>query len=303
MQVQSVNSNINRVKFGSEDQLEKAVALVNMDDVQIRQMSLLKTKQEQGKQKNYLKSLWFAFPLAATVSSFILKNEGYVKTAIMDSKKNILSVAEKPLTGKFSSKLSAAGNTAMFWGGVLLVSGIYNSVKKAIVSKSEKMQNFERNHPFASLVADIGLFLGTLSLAKKGADKVANKIIAKSPEFVKGLNKNIANAKNWLDTTKINTKVLPKFSEYFAKLSKKAPFVAELGVAAVSVAPIIVLVNSLLKASKQNRDFNNSFWNNYRTFKEEQFQIAKHTTNVLSTRNDILKKDSPVGDEVEEFIK
>ncbi|HNW26428.1 MAG TPA: hypothetical protein PKI94_06530 [Candidatus Gastranaerophilaceae bacterium] len=280
MQVQSINSNINRVKFGSEEQFDKDLSFINLDDIQLSRLSLLKAKEEQGKKRNPLKSLLITLPLVDIASKFIMQSGGIVHDGNINIH-NRTYEKFKILPGSLSKKMSAAGHAAMKWGGVLLVLGIYNSIKDAVVSKSEKLQNIEKNHPFASMLADIGLFLGSLSLAEKGANKIAEKMVIKTPDLLEKVGKKVSSAKVWLDKTSINTKVLPKVSELFGRLSKKSPLLATFGLVAVAAAPYIVIVNSLFKISKQNRDFNNNYLNNYRNMKEGQLQLSKTYLNKV----------------------
>lgn len=293
MQVQSVNSKINKTNFGSSSQLDKALEFINMNNSQINQMALQKTNEEQAKKKNYLKSLLITLPLVDTLSKFIMQNGGIMTEGKINFN-NKMYDNFKVLPGSLSQKMSAAGHTAMKWGGVILVLGIYNSIKNAVVSKSEKMQNFEKRHPLASMFADLGMFLATLSLAEKGSNKIAEKMINKTPGFIAKVSTKVSNVKSWLDTTTVNTKVLPKISELFGRLSKKAPLLAAAGTLTLLAAPWIVIFNSIVKASKQNREYNAKFLNNYLAIKENQIDTARHISNMLSVSNNILNKDSAI---------
>lgn len=276
MQVQSINSSFNRVKFGLKNSEKETFVLRDMDDKQIKYLAAWKTAEEQPKRKNPLKSLLITLPLVDTVSKFIMKNGGTQSIIVNDFSSKVSTIVHEIIPGSLSQKMSAAGHTAMKWGGVLLVLGAYNSIKNAIVSRSEKLQNIESKHPVLSMFADIGLFLGSLSLAEKGANKVAEKILKKTPKLVETMGEKVFSAKKWLDKTYVNTKVLPKISKLVEKVGKKAPLLAIAGLMAVATAPYIVILNGLLKASNQNRKLNKDFWEkynkNYRDLKAEQLQ-------------------------------
>ncbi len=249
MAIKPIGNNISGVNFTSNNDegasiaRAKAIAFVNMDDAQLKNLAYVASFDKKHKKSSNASAL-LALPIVAGLSKGILT------------------------PGKLSGKTIAAAKTGANWGFGLIVLGVYNSIKKAVASKSPKVQEFESNHPLASLALDLVVLAGALTLGSKGLTKIRAKIVAKLP-------KEIAATKIMLDKTKINTKYLPKITEHVSKIAQTAPWAVKAGAFVVDNAVYIPLMAGFLKSSNNIKQQHEKIRNNYYQLKEAQSEIAK----------------------------
>jgi len=268
MRIQSIGNNRINVKFSSDADTERAKAFVNMDDSQLKTLAYLanRDKSTEKKTKNSINSTLYALPIAASLSSGILTK------------------------GKLGTRVLATGKTAANWGFGLLVLSALNLAKKAVVSRSEKLQQLENNHPIISLIADLGLFMGVLALGAKCARNVGAKIFEKTPKTVLKLFTKLQNAKRLINKTKLNTKVLPSIIAGVAKIATRAPWAVAAGATIVANSVYILFLAGIIKGTKCAKQEQMRVENNFKSLKLAQLDTAKHLTNVLAEKNDTCVK-------------
>lgn len=278
MQVQSIGNNI---RFSSDANTEKAKAFVNMNDSQIKTMAYIaaQDKNTEKKSKKSIISSLYALPVVASISSGILTK------------------------GRLGTRAVATGKTAASWGGALLVLGGYNAVKNAVVSRSEKLQKAEQENPLLSLIADVGLFIGALSLGTKGARKAGAKLLEKSPNLALNAFTKLQDTKRLINKSMLNKKVLPAILNGVSKLEKKAPWAVAAGTTVIANSVLITFLTGILRGNSHVKQTNKEIEKNYKELKEAQINTAKHLTNVLSVRNDVLAQDSPIAAELNEHVR
>ena len=267
MQVQTIGNNMASVKFSADPSTEKAKACVNMNDSQLKTFAYI-AAQDKNSEKNNRKSIistLYALPLAASISTGILTK------------------------GKLGTRAVASAKEAGKWGFALLALGAFNTAKNAVVSRSKKLKEFENNHPIASTLTDVGLFVGALTLGTKGAKAIAAKIATKSPKITTMLFTKLQNAKRFINNSMINKKVLPSILNNVAKLEKKAPWAVAAGTAVVANSVLILFLAGMLRGNSNEKQTKKNIENNYRDLKKAQLETAKRLTNVLAQDSSIVK--------------
>lgn len=290
MQVQALGNNNSSVNFGENankdlaaKRRERAIHFVNMNDQDLMTLAYLNSYKQNKKthdnNKKNMTRVLYAMPFIAGLSDGILKK------------------------GSLSSKIKAGGSTTAGWGFGLLALGVFDAVKKKLVSKSETLTNFEHNHPGLALLADIGMFIGVAVLAFKGVDKFSAKIMEKYPKLQKDVVNLAEMAKTRINNSKMNNKVLNNLKNFAEEFSEKAPLAASVGRFVVDNAVWAVLFGSIFRSSSNVKQQKERVANTYNALKAEQTRCAKHLVNSLSVENSILAKDSPVAEEVKEVFE
>lgn len=281
MQIQSIQNNRTNVRFSSDKDVEKAKAFVNMDDSQLRTLAYIKAqdKNEEKKSKKSIISTLYAIPLVDSLSSGILTR------------------------GRLGTRATATATTAARWGVALAVLGGYNAAKNAVVSRSEKLQNFEQNNPVISLLADVGVLMGALSLGTKGATKLGLKALGKAPKLTETLFIGLQNTKRIINKSMLNKKALPFIMKNVAKLEKKAPWAVAAGANIIANSVLITFLAGIFHGNSQVKQLKKDVEQNYKDLKTAQLNTSKHLTNVLSVKNDVLAQDSPIASELNEHVR
>lgn len=300
MALNSINNQTSNLSFKGKTEVDtdkriRAQAFVNMSDDQLKQIALAKAVEKHNHREHKGSSLLtslYALPLVDIAAKTVL---------------------EKGEAGNvLSAKVKTAARTGAGWAGGLALIGVYNIGKKFVVSKSSTLQNFEQNHPVANFLLDIGALFVGFGYAVKGHAVLKNKLtkaFPKAAEFLKGKGEKFT---NWLDKTVINTKVLPKISEFAQKTREKAPFIGKVGDFVANNALWIAFFGGVFHDShknvKEQQRFGKDFEHTYEKLKDAQLKTAKHMTNVLSVERDVLaQKDieesqTPIADELKEHM-
>lgn len=260
MQVQPISNVTSNVKFGSMYSQEYRDALtdfVNMGDCELAAYAQSDASRQYTR-KNHEKTMntvLYSLPVVAGLSSGILHK------------------------GSLGSKTAVALGSGASWGFALALLGVYDSAKKAIFSKSEKLQNFEQNNPALSLLADLGLFWGVLTVGNKAVAKGWPKLLEKAPNLATKALGFAGNVVSKIDNSFLNKKVLTRLSETAANLSKKAHWLSAAGSVVVLTSPIILLAAGIMRGVSSAAQENNHVHNNYKRLKAEQFEVAKALLN------------------------
>ena len=138
--------------------------------------------------------------------------------------------------GSLKNKVLTGGKQLKDWGIFLVVANLYHSAINKIVSKSETLQNFKENSPFAfgitNTVLGVTAGISGIHLVNKGCQKFISPII---PQQVKEFTKGLANS---MDNSSVGQSVnegMKRFAKNYPKITKT------FGVAAVWTLPILCL--------------------------------------------------------------
>lgn len=270
--VQNINSSVG---FKSNDDLEKANAFVKMDDAQLKRLaakiSYNKKEQKEKTRKTIMATFW------AIPAFDILANGVLAKNAVFTEGKDVAAVVvEKatPLSTKAHSALRSAGT----WGLALGVFALYKSIKRAVAPESENPKNRRFKNPVTSILIDIGLMLGGITLLSAGI----RDIMKQFPEKIDKMKNKYVEKLSKLDKTNFNTKTMPELR----KLAEKFPRSAATGRFLLANSIWIILGMGIYKL------FNNSFEERkkidktYRELKVCQNQTAKALDKISKVKND-----------------
>lgn len=260
MQVQPISNVASNVKFGSiysQEYRDTLTDLVNMDDSELATIAQLQAARHNNRKSHEktMNTVLYSLPIVAGLSSGILHK------------------------GSLGSKTAVALGSGASWGFALALLGVYDFAKKAIFSKSEKLQNFEQNNPALSLLADLGLFWGVLTIGNKAVAKGWPKLLEKAPNLATKALGLAGNVVSKLDNSSLNKKVLTRLAATAANFSKKAPWLSAAGSAVLGCSTIIVLLAGLMRGVSSAAQENNRVHNNYKRLKANQFEIAKALAN------------------------
>lgn len=277
MQVKSVENANQRVKFKSRENMQMASAFVNMNDDQLKDLAYISANNgADKKRKKSVLATFYAMPVVATIASGILPTKYSKKYGFFNL--HNASLGERAIS---------AGKTAGSWAMILTAIGIYNTAKKAVVSDSKGLQNFNQNHPVLSFIGDIGIILGGLALATKGIRKLGGN---KEIPFVK-LKRRILEGKNWINNTKLNKEILPILSEGASKLSEKLPRISNITKGLIANSVLIAFAASLVNIFRLSNRDHKKIEKNYNDLKDAQLKTAKELTKALTAERDILAKE------------
>lgn len=283
MQIQSIgNQNIG---FKSKNKMEEASAFVNLDDSELRQLAYASSddNKENKKQSNSITRTLCAIPIVDTIASGILAQ----KIVLNANSGEILETCKPAL----STKVHAAGNTAIGWAVALGFVGLYNAVKNSVVSKSPSLQRFNNEHPVGAFITDVGLILGGFILGGFGLAKLHNNIKEKHPERIVEGQEHLKQLHEKMDNTKFNKETLPKITAKLAEFEEKMPRLFKAGKFALANSMWILAGVAILQTIKHSGDRQEKIDQNYQTLKMAQLQTAKHLVNTLSVERDVLAQN------------
>lgn len=227
--------------------------------VQASDEDLYNLAERQVKKKGSFASFAVSCAAVDAVSNGILKS--HVKV----NKNGVESVIKAPL----SAKIGAGMNSLKSWGVGFLAAGALVGLKYKLCEKSDKVQNFEQNHPIISLCADVAV-LALGYKACKGASKKAN--LGKKLEKVsKPVQDKISKLSAKLDSSKIATKITNACGSFSNSVNKKFPALAQTGRILLANSVLLMLMGGTLKLTKQNREIQE----NYMALKDIQTQLKE----------------------------
>lgn len=271
MQINAIGNSNSSVGFGSrrEDNLKRASAFVNMDDAELREMTYVMTYDKNQRKKDKKASLraFYAIPVVDVIAKGILEN------------------------GKLGEKALKSTKVAGGWIGALAVLGLYNTAKKAIMKKSENLNNSSKNNPLTSLVVDLAIFAGALIGGRRVLGKLQGKLYNVNHKPFQAINSGIKSAVTMLNESKFSTKVMPKISERIATFTNNNPRIASFGESALRNAVWITFGLGLLSTSHRSKKQQAKLENNFQELKQAQAQVAKHLSNQLGVERDVLAQD------------
>lgn len=274
MQILSVGNSKTSFGHTRKEKMAEAYEFANMDDNQVRELAYKLSYDEKEAKKNQRKVMarFNAIPLVDTIAGGLLAG-GFLKGSTA-----------------LSTRAKAAGKRAAGWAGIIALVGAYSGVKKGLNASSEKMERFDKNHPVASFMLDLGLIFATTGALLAGGKKVLNKF----PNAVSEFKQKVASVAKKIDTSKFSREKLPIIEEKLAGFAEKHPKLAKAGEKMLEQNVWIGLGLGFLAAiglaGKENSKVNNT----YKELKEAQLETAKKLTNVLGAQRDALAQNQVI---------
>jgi hypothetical protein len=179
----------------------------------------------------------------------------------------LATLAQIGKASRVSKLLTVAGSVGS-WTAALVGIDAFFGIKDKVVKSSEKLRNFESNHPIASTIATIGACFGSLALASRGLNKLANKFLPKfEAKYGEKLTKNTEKLVKTLAEKLDNSMVLNKLSELGAKVPSA---IKSAGKFAAANAPLALVCASLAHSFNHKNVKNNVAVRNFEILKHEQ---------------------------------
>lgn len=105
--------------------------------------------------------------------------------------------------GNLSTKLAKSASTAGKYALAFTAGAVVFGLKNAINKKSEKLNNFDKNHPSLSFAADLAAVFTAFAYGKKGINKVSEILKLNGSNAIKSAKTTVKNA---LNNSFVNTK-------------------------------------------------------------------------------------------------
>lgn len=254
MQIQSLGSQKANIKFSSDADIEKAVALVSADDSELQTLAYLAAadKENQKRHHNSLINSFYFLPVVDTIASGILPHR----------------------YSTLSDRVKASGSNAASWGLIIAALGAFDAAKKIFSSSSPGVKKFENDNPVASFFVDIVAIIGGLAIG--GA--LFKRFM---PDKIKDLGDRFIAKVDKLDETKLNKKVLPKVTEKVTNFIDRFPKIAGTGKFVLRNLVLIYFGVSLLKMFNRSSHEQKQIENNYNELKMQQAEAAQYLANKL----------------------
>lgn len=141
---------------------------------------------------------------------------------------------------------SHLGTRLLTWGALMGFSNIVSKGINKITAKSQTLTDFNEKHPAAKSIADIGVLLGSYSLAKTGISRLIKKIPEKN---ILEYTKKITSIRNKIDSSKLAEKVYTPLVQNIQNFMSKH---TKLSGALKSITPYIIpafFISTIIKAS------------------------------------------------------
>ena len=120
--------------------------------------------------------------------------------------------------GNLSVKLQKGVNSAAMWASAFAAGYIVSGVKKAINSRSEFFDNFDKKHAVAGTAIDFAAIYGTFALILNSARVLKNTIAAKFPAAASKISSGVKEpVKNLLNKSLLNKKLVLPVETYLDK--------------------------------------------------------------------------------------
>lgn len=284
MQVQSIGNKGLDVNFKSGINIEKASAFVNANDSELKSIAYVSSidKKDDRKKAKSINRIFYSIPIIDTIASGVLVNRS----------KNLSkeAIAELRHSG-LKTRLKAAGKTAGAWGGVIAAVTFFNLAKSALTSKSDKAKKFEHRNPLTSFALDLGVIFGGMALGERAINKLSSVAVKKNPKPFNAFHDFKTKIGKIVSESKLNTKVLPKVTEFVSKYADKFPKTATASRFALKNSMWILLGAGLIKMAHSAKEKRNKIERNYHQLKTAQFEVSKHLVNALGVERDVLAQD------------
>lgn len=131
-----------------------------------------------------------------------------------------IDIAASTLTkrGNLSAKLLKGTKSAAMWGSAFAAGSVVSGVKKAVNSRSEFFDNFDKKHAVAGTAIDFAAIYGTFALILNSANVLKNTITSKFPAAASKINSGVKEpVKNLVNKSLLNKKLIQPVETYLAK--------------------------------------------------------------------------------------
>lgn len=267
MQVNSISANVNsKASFGHRDaDVQRAIleGLANADDRELRHVAAKNAaKTTNDKMHRRMdRALWYSLPLAAGVAAVV---QNPAKTVGKISKARL-------------GNLATFAATALSWAGTFaIIDGVFGGAR-LLEKSSQKVRDFNAEHPMTATFATIGAGIGALMLGRKGLTKILAKGGDKPLEY--GTKKFIAKMNKALNGSKIingTEKLLAKAPNWAKNFTK--------GV--ISWSPMLLVGTSIAHSFNHSRVKTAETVKNYTQLKDAQEQ-ARGVLAAMDANKDI----------------
>ena len=201
-----------------------AVRLANLTDQQLLNIA----KRDAHKDDKYKLNTYAATLLAVpTIDTFM---------------KGITTEAPK-----LSGKLGAMGKTATGWAAAFALAGIYGDVVKKVTAVSPTMQKFKEKHPVLKSLLSLTGFMALLIGGQKGLSKLVNVLPKKMPGVAADLAKARTFVADFINNSKVNTKVLRPLKDKVVAWASKYPKATGTTLSALAWSVPAMVIGSLFK--------------------------------------------------------
>ncbi len=151
--------------------------------------------------------------------------------------------------GSLKNKVLSGGNQLKDWGIFLAVTGLYRKAVDKMVSKSETLQNFKQNSPFAYGIADTTLAvvagLSGIHYVNKGFQKFIAPII---PQSIKSTIKGFVNSTDESSFGKVINGGMKSFATKYPKITGVINTAAKWALPVVCLGVMTSLAIDIIKA-------------------------------------------------------
>lgn len=166
----------------------------------------------------------------------------------------VLPVADSFLTGASASgglkqKVLAGGKQLKDWGIFIAATGLYNKAIDKIVSKSETLQNFRENSPYAYTVSNalVGTVFGisAIKYINKGCQKYISPLI---PDKVKQIGRTLAETAGKSSFSSTINNGIKAFANKYPKITNSMGTIAKLAMPVMCLGFIASIAYDMVKA-------------------------------------------------------
>lgn len=267
MQISPVSNN----SFGQSMSTNRAVleGFANLDDNSLKQMARghASVQLNQKKHNRINNMLYWSLPVAAGIAAVAASPAKAVKVAEAagESAGKVLS----PLM----RNLGTFGKTALGWTGTLAFFEALFAGKNLLSLKSEKVRNFDREHPVISVLTSAGVAIASAILGGKALQKIAPKISKMiSPKLKTNVAKTVGNFIGKVDDKVVNSKVLGKISKGVAKVPSA---IKNLVGFALQFGPLALISASIVHSTRFANAKSSMAAENYAELKQAQAQVRE----------------------------
>lgn len=176
--------------------------------------------------------------------------------------------------GQLSSKLTKSASALGKWAGVFAAAAVVLGVKRAVNSKSETLDNLDKNSRFLGFAIDFGALYAAVNIFSNLGKVSKAYAETKFPKFFNSFHKYLKQpVKDILNASVINKKIVKPFENY---LTKHPHHNAAMKTAAFILAPIVAIA-TVLRVSKEINYACNTV--------DENFTFLKAVNNMLPEKN------------------
>lgn len=148
---------------------------------------------------------------------------------------------------KLSGKLGSMGKTAVGWGGVFALAGLYSAAVQKVTAISPTMQNLEEKHPVLKSLLSLAGFAALLIGGQKGISKLAEVLPKKLPGVAADITKAKTVVADFINNSKLNTKILKPMKDKVVAWAGKHPRMASTALSGLALSVPFMALGALFK--------------------------------------------------------